>query len=233
MIRKIAYRGVLFKFLRHDCNINSVTDVALHEPAGSTKLMVIQMKKSNPAQPWQALQAASGYDSALGKIFVVVDEDIDPHDLESVVWALAYRMQPARDLRVITHRNAALDPSVSAPGGEDAEESEFPLPNGASGMLIDATRKWAYTPVSLPARKYMERAREIWEELGYPPLQPRVPWFGYSLGKWSKADEEAAELAVNGQYRVTAEKHAAMARGEPSPNGSQPIETSQTSGGSR
>jgi 4-hydroxy-3-polyprenylbenzoate decarboxylase len=42
----------------------------------------------------------------------------------------------------------------------------------------------------------MERSRSIWEELGLPPLKPRMPWYGYSLGAWTKEDEEEAELAV-------------------------------------
>jgi 4-hydroxy-3-polyprenylbenzoate decarboxylase len=219
MLRKIAYRAVMFKFLRHDCNIHSVTDVALHEASGSTKLMVIQMKNPNPAQPWQALRAASGFDSALGKMFVTVDDDIDPADLDSVVWALSYRMQPARDLQVITHRNAALDPSATPPGHEDEEANEFPPPHGGSGLLMDATRKWAYTPVSLPARQYMEHAREIWQELNLPPLEPRVPWFGYNLGAWSQEDAVAADLAARGEYRVTAEQRAAPSQGQPTVDG--------------
>ena len=232
-LRKISYRGVMFKFLKYDCNIYTVTDVALPESAACGPLIVIQMKKSNPAQPWAALQAASGYDSGLGKIFVVVDDDIDPHDPESVIWALSYRMQPASDMKVITHRVAALDPSAAPAGTEDAEESEYPEPHGSSAVLIDATRKWAYMPVALPARPYMERARQIWEELGYPPLRPRVPWFGYNLGAWNKEDKEAAELAVRGQYRVTAAKHAAMARGKASTDGSRPAESVEAPGTSR
>ena len=52
----------------------------------------------------------------------------------------------------------------------------------------------------------MENAREIWEELGFPELTPRMPWYGYSLGAWTAEDEEEAELAVRGQYFATGEK---------------------------
>ena len=69
--------------------------------------------------------------------------------------------------------------------------------------MIDATRKWPYPPVALPAKKYMEAAKDKWEKLGLPPLQ-QMPWYGYSLGYWGEEDEENAELAVQGNYEQIA-----------------------------
>jgi hypothetical protein len=43
-----------------------------------------------------------------------------------------------------------------------------------------------------------------------PPLKPRMPWYGYSLGAWTKQDEDEAELAVNGDHFVTGEKAKAQ-----------------------
>ena len=57
----------------------------------------------------------------------------------------------------------------------------------------------------------MERAREIWEELGLPPLHPRTPWHGYELGMWSDESAEEAELAVTGRYFETGSKLAEQA----------------------
>jgi 4-hydroxy-3-polyprenylbenzoate decarboxylase len=73
-------------------------------------------------------------------------------------------------------------------------------------MLINATRKWDYPPVSLPAQQYMERARKIWEELQLPHLTPRVPWHGYELGAWSEQDREEAAWAVEGEYYRSGER---------------------------
>ena len=72
-------------------------------------------------------------------------------------------------------------------------------------MLIDATMKEDFPPLSLPKREYMERAKAIWEELGLPPLRPQAPWFGVSLGEWSDDLEQAARLAVAGDYFKTGE----------------------------
>jgi UbiD family decarboxylase len=205
VMRKMGYESTLYKLLKYDCNIPTVMDVTLHESSGSRKYVVIRMKKTNPAQPWQALQAAVALDPSHGKILITVDEDIDPEDADSVNWAISFRMQPHRDVKITTHKFAGLDPSA-APPGSPVTEARFPSPSGCSAIMIDATRKWPYPPVALPAKKYMEAAKQKWEKLGLPPLQPKMPWYGYSLGYWGEEDEENAELAVRGEYDKVAER---------------------------
>ncbi|MGE5305856.1 MAG: UbiD family decarboxylase [Alphaproteobacteria bacterium] len=205
VMRKMGFEATLYKLLKYDCNIPTVIDVTLHESSGSRKYVVIRMKKTNPAQPWQALQAAVALDPSHGKILIAVDEDIDAEDADSVNWALSFRMQPHRDIKITTHKFAGLDPSA-APPGSPVNEARFPSPSGCSAIMIDATRKWPYSPVALPAKKYMEAAKNIWEKLGLPPLQPKMPWYGYSLGNWTAEDDENAEWAVKGDYHNVAER---------------------------
>jgi 4-hydroxy-3-polyprenylbenzoate decarboxylase len=97
-----------------------------------------------------------------------------------------------------------MDPSVFPPGQESGHSLDEIA--GASAMLIDATRKWDYPPVSLPKKEYMERAKQLWERLELPKLKPQDPWFGYNLGLWSEEDESEAELAVKGEHYQTGEK---------------------------
>jgi 3-polyprenyl-4-hydroxybenzoate decarboxylase len=137
----------------------------------------------------------------------VVDEDIDPRDPDAVNWALSFRMQPQRDILMCGGRISPIDPSASPPETPH-EISAYPPPTGNSAMLIDATRKWAYSPTSLPKKEYMERARQLWDELRLPQLHPKEPWHGYSLGDWDKENEEEALLATQGDYYKTAEKLA-------------------------
>jgi hypothetical protein len=59
VMRKMGYESTLYKLLKYDCNIPTVMDVTLHESSGSRKYVVIRLRKTNPAQPWQALQAKS------------------------------------------------------------------------------------------------------------------------------------------------------------------------------
>jgi 4-hydroxy-3-polyprenylbenzoate decarboxylase len=151
---------------------------------------------------WQTLHAISSVDSTWPKIVIAVDDDIDPHDLDSVLWAVIDRCQPHRDIKIFQGRNAGLDESV-APPQMGREFRNYPTsqtgPSGASIMLVDATRKWAYPPVSLPKQEYMEEARRLWEELDLPDLTPRTPWHGKSMGHWSENARRLVELSESGR----------------------------------
>ena len=173
--------------------------------ASGQSLVVVKIKKRLQADPWQALRAAASLDSGFGKIFIAVDEDVDANDFEAIMWALCWRMQPHRDMEVIQARASVLDPSTAPP--EIPEHERFyPGVKGNSAVLIDATRKWDYPPVSLPRREFMERALEIWKEEGLPALSLREPWYGYTLGPWSSEFAEEAEMALNGDYYETGKK---------------------------
>src|SRR6185503_15185336 len=135
---------------------------------------IVQVARETPSsEVWRALYAAASYLRAWGKFVVAVNEDIDPDNADSLLWALAYRCNPALDMKMLPYRDQGHGPRSARNGGLDAS------------VLYDATLKEDYPPVSLPKREYMERARAIWEELGLPKLKPEAPWHGYSLGEWS------------------------------------------------
>jgi 4-hydroxy-3-polyprenylbenzoate decarboxylase len=75
-------------------------------------------------------------------------------------------------------------------------------------MLIDATRKWAYPPTSLPKREFMERALAIWQAEGLPELHLKTPWYGTNLGYWPSERDEEARLALEGAHYQVGEKFA-------------------------
>ncbi|MBI2860773.1 MAG: UbiD family decarboxylase [Chloroflexi bacterium] len=204
-LQVIGNEAALYKFLRYDCGL-PVLDVAFPDICASNRAYcVIKMKKENPLQAWQALHNAVGIDPSR-KFVIAVDDDIDPRDFESVTWAMAYRVQPHRDVRTVEQLRVTLDPSVTPPS--EGEGHAAPGAPSGSALLIDATRKWDYPPVSLPRKEFMERARQIWEEEGLPALNPRQPWYGYSLGYWTEENDEEAELAIRGEYKQTGEKLA-------------------------
>ncbi len=203
VLRGVAYEATLLKFLQKDCGM-PVREVALHESSGSSAYCVIRMKKNHPAQAWQVLHAAASYSPPIRKFITVVDEDIDPRDADAVNWALSFRVQPHRDTRIVQGMVGWLDPSISS----DETLTEYPIPSGTSALLIDATLKWDYPPVSLPKKEFMERARQIWEEEGLPKLRVKEPWHGYALGRWTEENEEEATLALSGEYSRTGEKLA-------------------------
>lgn len=199
-IKEVGYEPLLTRHLRDECSIPSVVRVAMHEPLINLRsYVVIQFRQPDQADVWRAMYALLGRYGDIGKIIVAVDEDIDPKDPESVNWAICYRMQPETDMVVVPGRRLSTKWKTLIPEGYRNRDT-------LSSVLINATLKCALPPVSLPQREYMERAREIWEELRLPPLKPKMPWYGYSLGNWPKELAEEAELAIRGQHYLTGEK---------------------------
>jgi UbiD family decarboxylase len=182
-------------------------DVAFHHCGSARHLCAVTLKsmggESVPnSSVWQTLYTIMSVDATWPKVVIAVDDDIDPHDLESVLWAIIDRCQPHRDIKILQGRSAGLDESVAPPTSSREQQSYPTSPTSQAGgsiMLIDATRKWAYPPVSLPRRDYMENARELWQKLGLPPLSPRTPWHGLPMGHWSDDAKKLIELAEAGR----------------------------------
>ena len=204
---KIKHTGtekIIYKFLRHDSGNAAVLDVALHdEVSGSGQAYcVIKMRHGSKVDAWRALNASAGFTGAYGKVCVAVDEDVDIRDPAMINWAICYNMRPDEDVIIAKGKPPGLDPSTYPPG----RESEDKRPTWTSSLLINAVRPWPYTPVSLPKKEFMERSRKIWEELELPPLKPRMPWYGYSLGVWTDEDENEAGIAAKSDYFETGKK---------------------------
>jgi 4-hydroxy-3-polyprenylbenzoate decarboxylase len=211
---KIRYHGksaAVYKHLRHDLGMDKVLRVALHEIASSLRLIVVQVKNASTDEVWRILDATTRFKtSGRGKIFIAVDDDINPDDLDMVFFALAHRIQPHRDVRIITTQadelgDCSLAPMEVLEGLRRYRKSEKP---DRSQLLIDATMNWPYPPVSLPTKELMARALEIWKEEGLPELRLREPVWGRNLGYWSHEDERKADLALKGEYYRTGEEQA-------------------------
>jgi len=205
-IKKDAYEALFYNYLRHEIRIGSLTKVVMHEPLTNLrKVIILQFKNPSPDDGWRALYSTMSRDPGVGKIVIAVDQDIDPYNLDAVFWAMSYRMNPQTDVVIIGNRRIGHGPpfrEVPVPVGGDPRPID-------SAMLINALLKEPFPPVSLPKREYMERAKQIWEELGLPKLRPESPWFGYSLGQWTDENEEEAELALKGEHYKTGQKLAA------------------------
>ena len=208
VIKRVAYEPMFLAHLADHLGIRGVKRVAMHEPLTNLRpLIFLQVNRGMAAtEVWRALYAASSFQQPVGKYVIAVNEDIDPGNPDAVFWAMAYRANPEKDIKVLPHRGRGHGPRSERGGAED------------STMLIDATLKGDMPPVALPKREYMENAKELWERLGLPPLAPEAPWHGYSLGDWSDEWDAMAERAVAGDYlengRLTAQKR----RGDILPN---------------
>ena len=193
LIKRVALEPLFTSHLRDTLAIRGVKRVSMHEPLTNLrKVVVLVLEKNVPrTEIWRALYGAVAWNRAAGKYVIAVNDDIDPDDANALLWAMSYRANPALDIQILPHRDQGHGPRSKRNNGEDA------------AVLIDATMKEPFPPISLPKREYMERAREIWEELGLPKLKPEAPWYGYSLGEWPEDLARAADLAVKGDYFET------------------------------
>jgi len=202
LIKRVALEPLFLQHLRQALGIQGVKRVSMHEPLTNLrKVVVLVMDRATPrTETWRALYGAAAWNRAAGKYIIAVNEDIDPDNADALLWAMSYRANPDLDLQILRHRDQGHGPRSRRNNGEDAS------------VLIDATLKENFPPISLPKREYMERARVIWEELGLPQLKPESPWFGYSLGEWPEELEQAAAAAVKGDYFETGKLLAARRR---------------------
>ena len=201
-IKGMSMPTLIHRFLTERVPHAGVLEVSLLEPLVNLRpYVVLRMRKRTDDDPWDALLALLDYGDRVGKFVVAVDEDIDPHDPVAVTWAITHRSQPHCDVRIIRGR-----PFGATPIGMVLSHPSSRYDQDESSLLIDATRKADFPPVSLPKREFMERARSLWDELGLPGLKPEMPWHGYSLGLWPPELDEEAERAVVGRYGETAEE---------------------------
>jgi UbiD family decarboxylase len=208
-IRAVPNEQVFLKFLRDDCGNPAVKEVVFPQYAGALEMIVISLAAVHPSSTWKALNAAVAFEAAYGKIVVAVDEDVNPRDAEAIWWAITYHTQPHRDFR-ITRGKVGLAPYSASPTAEEGMFSAtYPDNEGISAIMIDATRKWAYPPISLPPKQIMEHAVVLWDKLGLPPLQLGQPWFGQTTTRWPEALQQAAARALQGDYHTTGEKRRA------------------------
>jgi 4-hydroxy-3-polyprenylbenzoate decarboxylase len=179
-----------------------VRDVHMIEPLVNLRPYVaVSLKKRNDQEPWGVMQAVLDYGDRVGKMIVAVDEDIDVKDPVAVTWAITHRSQPHKDIKVVGDR-----PFGATPIGMVATHPSSRYDNCESSLLIDATRKADFPPLSLPKKEYMVRARELWDELGLPKLTPQEPWHGYLMGLWPEELALEAELAARSEHEKVWER---------------------------
>src|SRR6185503_9277631 len=94
-------------------------------------LAIISIKKQYPGQAKKVMMGLWGMGQlALTKMFVVVDSEVNVHDMNDVIWAMTTRADPARDTIIINNTPTdTLDPASL-------------LVNLGSKLGIDATTKW-------------------------------------------------------------------------------------------
>jgi 4-hydroxy-3-polyprenylbenzoate decarboxylase len=194
VMKKVAYEPLYFQHLKKTLNIKGISGVVMHEPLSNLRPIIFLQFKPGSVQSevWRGLQGASTLQAQCGKIVIAVTDDVDPRNADAVFWSMAYRSNPIDDLLVVPYRSRSHGPKTA--GG-----------SANSTLLIDATSKDVMPPLALPAKQFMEEAKEIWEKLGLPALRPQSPWHGVHLGDWSDRWEQFAQSAVKGEWQRNGE----------------------------
>src|SRR5262245_56213090 len=151
LIKRIGMEPLFLSFLRDTLGIKGIKRVSMHEPLTNIrKVIVLIVDREMPTtEIWRALYGAAVLHRAAGKYVVAVNDDIDPENADAIFWAMSYRANPSLDFHIMPHRDQGHGPRSQRNGGEDAS------------VLIDATLKENFPPISLPKQEYMERAKVI------------------------------------------------------------------------
>jgi 4-hydroxy-3-polyprenylbenzoate decarboxylase len=137
--------------------------VDMHFPAEGIfhNLVIVSIDKRYPGHARKIMNAFWGLGQLMfSKTIVVVDKDVNVHDVGEVAWIVGTHMDPLRDVQMTR-------------GPVDDLDDAADLPAYGGKMGIDATRKWASEGYSRswPARiattgEASRRAAEIWNKIG-------------------------------------------------------------------
>jgi len=124
-------------------------------------LAIVSIRKRYPGQAKKVMYALWGMGMlSLTKVILVVDHDVNVHDLREVVWAVTTRFDPSRDLVVLP------------PSPTDSLDHSAYIQNLAGKIGIDATRKMReegydrdWPEVVEMGEEVKKRIDEFWEEI--------------------------------------------------------------------
>jgi UbiD family decarboxylase len=201
LVKKVAYEPLYLAHLSDTLAVRGVQRVILHEPLTNLRPVIFVQFAAGTARSevWRGLHGAAAFQPIFGKVVIAVSQDIDPANLDAVLWAIAYRCNPIDDVQIAPYH-----------GGDQG--SQYSSGGRASKLLIDATIKGPMPPLALPKQEFMERAQALWAKLNLPPIALKAPWHGYPLGDWIERWDTYAERAVRGAWEETGRETLARQR---------------------
>ncbi|MCG3150246.1 MAG: 3-octaprenyl-4-hydroxybenzoate carboxy-lyase [Verrucomicrobiae bacterium] len=110
---------------------NEIVDIALPAEGAFHNLVVVSIKKQFPYHAMKVMHGLWGMGQMMfTKMIVVVDEDVNVHDLSQVMFRLTANVDPQRDI-------------IFTKGPADVLDHSTPVMGLGSKMGFDATHKWA------------------------------------------------------------------------------------------
>ena len=138
-----------------------IVDFYLPPEACSYRIAVVSIRKQYLGHPRRVMMGIWSYlrQFTYTKFVIVTDDDIDVRDWSQVIWAIATRVDPARDCQLV--ENTPIDYLDFA----------SPEPGLGSKLGLDATRKWpgetrrAWGRVIVPDPAVEQRMQALWLQL--------------------------------------------------------------------
>ncbi|MDA0661330.1 MAG: UbiD family decarboxylase [Proteobacteria bacterium] len=141
-----------------------IVDFWLPPEGCSYRIAVVSMKKAYPGHAKRVMMGVWSYlrQFSYTKWVIVVDDDIDARDWKDVMWAIATRMDPARDITIVEHT--------------PIDYLDFASPDSGLGSKIglDATNKWPpetkreWGTELRMTDAVVEKVDAMWRDLGLP-----------------------------------------------------------------
>ena len=142
--------------------------------AGGFGMTVISLEQRYAGHAAQCLALAAQVPGGAyyTKWIIAVDEDIDPTDMDQVIWAMSSRCHPIEDIDILRNTwSTWLDPSQNPP-----EKRPY-----GSKALINACKEHRYLPVfskrTTLSRQMYDQVAGRWKELGLRGTIPTVRAF--------------------------------------------------------
>jgi UbiD family decarboxylase len=113
--------------------LNGVKGVWCHEAGAIRMFIVVAIEQLHPGHAQQAGMLVAGCHSGnyAGRWIVVVDSDINPANLDDVIWAMSTRCDPVADIEYIKRAwSTPLDPMLRTPPWENTR------------AIVNACRPW-------------------------------------------------------------------------------------------
>jgi UbiD family decarboxylase len=137
-----------------------ITDVVGAWQHVSQLMTVVALRQRYDGHAKRAALIAAAH-SYMARVVVVVDEDIDPSNLQDVMWAIATRCEPSENVDIIRNAwSSALDPRIS-----EADKARGITSH--SKMIIEACRPFTWIDKFPPAAALApDEARAIEKKWG-------------------------------------------------------------------
>jgi UbiD family decarboxylase len=172
VVMEMGVLGPLWYYITRKLGLTGIRDLAIAPGAAGVSTLVVQVERDSVSKADSIGRILAKLNFGQ-KLILLVDEDIDIRDPQTLLWALSARVDPARDITLVdSTKTFQLDPAVMLRARTDDTTLDEP-PYTCSLAVINATVRCHVPALSLPPADMMRRILERWPQTGLPEIEPR------------------------------------------------------------